>query len=182
MVRSLVVAILLLLSLSAVAQTTDRFEVFGGYSYFGGSYTAEEINPTNPSGWNVSATGKLNRWVGITADFSGYSQSNGAGENANAYNFLFGPTVSLPLHRFTPFAHFLLGESHVSPSGIQFLTSNNSFTLAVGGGLDYTVINHIALRFQIDQLHNGFATADNQLQYRVDHNFPRISTGIVLRF
>jgi opacity protein-like surface antigen len=182
MVRSLLVAaILLLLSLSAVAQTTDRFEVFGGYSYFGGSYTAEEIFPTNPSGWNVSATGKLKRWIGITADFSGYSQSNSA-DSANAYNFLFGPTVSLPFHRFTPFAHFLLGDSHVSPSSSPFLTSNNSFALAVGGGLDYTVINHIALRFQIDRLHNGFTTSDNQLQYRVDHNFPRISTGIVFRF
>jgi opacity protein-like surface antigen len=182
MARSLLVAILLSFSLSVAAQSTPRFEFFGGYSYFDGSYTAEGIFPNHPSGWNVSATGNLNRWVGFTADLSGYSQSDGIGDSANAVNFLFGPTVSLRLHRFTPFAHFLFGDSHVSPSGTSLLTSTNSFAFAVGGGLDYAVVKHIALRFQIDELHNGFTTSDNQVQYRVDHNLPRISTGIVVRF
>ncbi len=170
------------LNLSVAAQAISRFEIFGGYSCFDGSYTAEGISPNHPNGWNVSATGKLNPWFGITADFSGYSQSDGVGDSAQAYNFLFGPTASLTLHRFTPFAHFLFGESYVTPSGFRFLTHNSSFADAVGGGLDYAVVRHIALRGQVDLLHNGFMTFDDQLQPRLNHNLPRISTGIVLRF
>ena len=184
MARVLLLAVTLSsLSLSLLAQSTNRVEIFGGYSYFDGSYTGEGVFPNHPQGWNASVTGKLNRWVGVTADFSGYSQSDGVGDSANAYNFLFGPTASITFHRLTPFAHFLLGDSHVNPSsGFKVLTSNNSFAFAVGGGLDYAVVKHIAVRAQVDLLHNGFTTNDNQLQYRVDHNFPRVSTGIVLRF
>jgi opacity protein-like surface antigen len=183
MTRLVLVALTLpLLSLSLLAQSNGKFEIFGGYSYFDGSYTAEGVFPNNPSGWNVAVTDKLNRWVGITADFSGYSQSDGIGDSAKTFNFLFGPTASLTFHRLTPFAHFLLGDSHVSPSGFRFLDSNNSFAYVAGGGLDYEVIKHAAVRVQIDELHNGFTTFDNQLQYRVDHNLPRISTGIVVRF
>jgi hypothetical protein len=182
MARWLLPVVLISLNLSVVGQSTNRFEIFGGYSYFDGSYTAEGIFPSHPNGWNASATGKLNQWVGITADFSGYSQSDGVGDSANAYNFLFGPSASLTFHRFTPFAHFLLGDSYVTPSGFRFLTHNSSFAYAVGGGLDYAVAKHVALRGQVDLLHNGFMTFDNQLQPRLNHNLPRISTGVVLRF
>jgi opacity protein-like surface antigen len=82
----------------------------------------------------------------------------------------------------TPFAHFLIGDSHVSPSGFKPLKSGNSFAYAVGGGLDYALIRHIAIRGQIDLLHNSFTTFDDQIQDRVSHNIPRISTGIVVRF
>jgi hypothetical protein len=96
MARLLLVVIFLSLSLSVVAQSTERFEIFGGYSYFDGSYTAEGIFPNNPNGWNVSATGRLNRWVGITADFSGYSQSDGAGDTPVLTIFYSGPLRRSP--------------------------------------------------------------------------------------
>jgi len=182
MVRLSSLVVLFVLFASVLAQSQDRVEVFGGYSYFAGSFTAEGITPNNPSGWNAAVTGNLNRWLGITADFSGYSQSDGIGDSANAFNFLFGPTASLPLRSFKPFAHFLIGDSHVGFNHFQLLSSNNSFAYAVGGGLDVSLMRHVAIRAQIDLLHNGFTTLDNQLQYRVDHSVPRISTGIVLRF
>ena len=167
-------------NISAMAQSAARVTIFGGYSYFDGSFTALVAN--NPQGWNAAFTVNLNRWIGLTADVSGFSQSDQTGGNAAVYNLLFGPTASVNFHRFTPFAHFLIGQSRVSPSGFIPLTSQRSFAYAVGGGLDYALVRHVGIRGQIDMLHNNFTTSDNQISDRVSHDIPRISTGIVVRF
>ena len=85
-------ALAVLFALPALAQNSYKAEIFGGYQY-------TRVNPgsgldgVNLNGWNASATGNLNNWLGVTADFSaGYKSVSGA--NAHFYNFLFGPTVS----------------------------------------------------------------------------------------
>jgi opacity protein-like surface antigen len=163
-------------------QSTDHVELFGGYSYFAGNFTAVPGHDS-PHGWNASVNVKADRWVGLDSDFSGFYRSDSTGDHARATNFLFGPRVSLPTRGFTPFAHFLVGFSHVNkPGGAGFLTSSNSFAYAFGGGLDYSLTRHFAIRGQADLLHNGFNTGDNQLQIRVDRFVPRMSTGLVFRF
>jgi len=171
-----------LFALPLVAQSDAHAVVFGGYSYFDGSYTAEGTPPNKPSGWNAAITGNLQHHLGLTADLSGYSQSIDSGDSSRVTNFLFGPTVSVSVRSFSPFAHFLVGVAYVSHTGFRFLSSSNSFAYAAGGGLDYNFTRHFGVRGQVDLLHNNFTTADNQLQTRINHSFPRISTGLVIRF
>jgi opacity protein-like surface antigen len=101
---------------------------------------------------------------------------------------LFGPQVSVPLDKITPFAHLLIGDTDVSYTAdsslphFSFLSANNSFTYGGGGGLDYRFTRHLAVRCQADWLHNGFNTQDNQLSYRLKRNVAGVSTGIVFRF
>lgn len=168
----------------ALGQVPDRFELFAGYSLVNADFTLTSTTVLN--GWNASMNFKSRSWFGLVADFSGYYPS--AFGSARAHSFLFGPQASVSLNRITPFAHFLIGDTNVSytadsslPS-FRFLSANNSFTYGGGGGLDYRLTDHLAVRGQADWLHNGFKTVDNQLSYRLKPNVARISTGIVFRF
>ena len=58
----------------------------------------------------------------------------------------------------------------------------SSFTFGAGGGVDYRLTRRIALRGQLDWLHTGFQTSDNQRSNEVIPNVVRVSTGIVFRF
>jgi hypothetical protein len=59
---------------AAAAQDTQRVEVFGGYSLLHDSILVP--GAANFSGWDTSATIFLNRWLGVTADFSGHYGSS----------------------------------------------------------------------------------------------------------
>lgn len=133
--------------------------------------------------------GKFLPWVGIVADLSRHYGSEDftrvcninppacspgrATVNATVSSVMFGPRVSVPIGRFTPFAHALLGISHIRDSGAAS-NSDTAFATAVGAGLDYKLIKGLAWRFQGDELHTRFFGGTQ------DHF--RFSTGIVLRF
>jgi opacity protein-like surface antigen len=86
---------------------------------------------------------------------------------------LFGPRLSVSLSKFTPFAHVLIGASHVKTDRNGF-GSDTSFGDALGGGLDYRLFHIIAWRFQGDYVHTRFfGTTQNNL---------RLSTGLVVVF
>src|SRR4029077_4256492 len=109
-------------SLTAFAQeNAPKAEFFGGYQYtrFDGGL--------NANGWDTALTGNLNRWFGVTGDFSGaYKTQNGV--SFNNYTYTFGPVVSLRQNRtFTPFAHFLAGGFHSSASFAGASGSGNGF-------------------------------------------------------
>jgi len=87
---------------------------------------------------------------------------------------MFGPQVSVPIGKFSPFAHALLGAAHVSDTGDNISTSDTSLAYAIGGGLDYKLIKIIAWRLQGDELHTRFFGSTQ------DHF--RFSTGVVFRF
>ena len=165
---------------TASAQIPTIGNVFVGYSLpgppnFGGIVSL--------NGWEGSLEGKFLPRVGIGADFGGgYGSENPVpvtcampctvrGTNSvRQYTYLFSPRVSIPVRRFTPFAHFLLGGAHVSANGL----TDTSFSTAVGGGLDYRLIHGLAWRGQLDNVHtNFFSSGENHI---------RLSTGIALRF
>lgn len=80
----LVVLAALLWSSFAVAQSSDRFEVFGGYSYINGDFTGVNHEATpgiTLQGWNASVNVKSGSWFGIVADFAGYYPSHDFGES-----------------------------------------------------------------------------------------------------
>lgn len=174
-------ATVIVLSVTAIAHAQiPSGNIFVGYSY-------SQTRPNSPvglNGWEGSLEGKIIPFIGIVADFSaGYGTNNQIigitcpisgcppfSQSVRRYTYLFGPRVSVPIGRFTPFAHALFGAAHINDQG----TTDTSFASAIGGGLDYKLIKGIAWRVQLDNVHtNFFSTGENHI---------RFSTGIDLRF
>jgi len=121
--------------------------VFFGYSFENTSSSALGLNLSRPNlqGWEGSLEGKWLPWVGIVADFSGHYGSesftaatpNGL-ESVNVtgheLEVMFGPRVSIPVGKFTPFGEILVGVAHINTGGDLPNSSNTSFATAVGGG------------------------------------------------
>ncbi len=169
----LVMILLLLLSVQAVAQDTPKAEVFGGYSYAGGNF----------HGWNASLTGNVNKWFGLTADFSGHYggaiDEDGFDERQRAHSYLFGARFSARRKRVMPFAHTLVGASTLKTEltgfGQRFLFSDTGFALVLGGGLDIEINDRVAIRaIQLDYLRTNF--------FNETQNKGRIAFGVVFRF
>ncbi len=154
-----------------MAQSVPKAEVFGGYSWTGGTF----------HGWNSSVTGNVTRRVGIVADFSGHYGNELDGSilvKQDAHSFLFGPRYSFRGKRFTPFVYALLGVTrfHLSAtvSGQKFSVSDSGFSSALGGGLDFRVNDRLAIRtFQIDYFRPNF--------FGEAHNRGRLAFGVVLQ-
>lgn len=167
---------------------------------------------SNFQGWNAEAQYNFSRWVGIAADFSGYNRSALVVEshspvsglpNGSSYSILVGPVISYRARKkITPFAHALFGWNRTSLSastftGISFplaslSTHYDDFTLALGGGVDYKLSHHVALRLgQVDWYHtsvnlnsfygNAFNTNVFQGLATRERNV-RLSTGVVVNF
>lgn len=183
----------LLLSVLSAAQSSDRKEIFAGYSYMN-----QDVSLTYPfgnsgiNGWNASATFPVKQNFGIVADFSGFYPSYNPGcgsqcsSTARVHTFLFGPQVSIHRGRWKPFARFLIGDTNMYTydAGVNAytFTSNNSLTFGAGGGIDFSLTSRLALRGQVDWLHSGFQTSDDQRTNEEIHNVVRISPGLVFRF
>ena len=167
------IGLVLLLSLTVMAQDTPRVELFGGYSYAG--------NGSN--GFDVSVAGNIDDWFGLVADVGGqYTRLDDQGftEKIRTHSILFGPKLSLRRsNRVVPFAHALFGFSHLRTETNEFgpllSFSDSSFGIALGGGLDITINDKFAIRaFQIDYLRTRF--------FSETQNKGRISVGLVFRF
>lgn len=164
--------LLLAAAVTVNGQETPKAEVFGGYSWAGGSF----------HGWNASVTGNVNKWFGVTADFSGHygkERDGGFVEKQRALSFLFGPRFTARRHkRISPFAYALFGgiNYHVSLSlNGQLLgaASDTGFNMALGGGLDIKVNERLAVRaFQLDYFRPNF--------FGESHNRGRLAFGLVL--
>ena len=157
-----IVIALLLLGGAGFAQVPTSGNVFIGYSYNRANFAGDSINL---NGWTGALEGKVAPFLGIVADISGQY-----GSGVSQHNVLFGPRVSASIGRIRPFAHVLIGVSHVSGGG----DSDTSFGDAIGGGVDYKLIKLIAWRFQGDLLQTRFFN-DTQNDFR-------FSTGVVVHF
>ncbi|HNB72885.1 MAG TPA: hypothetical protein PLU80_10870 [Acidobacteriota bacterium] len=148
---------MILASIPTLAQDTPKAELFAGYSAARFANRGDYL-----SGFSVSINGNFTRSVGVVADFGTYFKNND-----QIYNFMAGPRFSYrKSSRVTPFAQVLAGVVAPEPA----------FTMAIGGGIDIKLNEHIAFRaVQVEYLFlRGGENATN-------HN-ARISTGIVFRF
>lgn len=149
-----------LVTLAGFAQETPKPEVFGGYQF-------TTLDPSwNASGWNGAATMYINRWMGVTGDFSGAYKT---GESFHTYTF--GPVVSMHKGAITPFAHGLFGGAHDS-----FVVGGASgFAMMFGGGVDVGRKQFAFRVGQVDWLITRFSGITNK-------NNARVSTGVLYRF
>jgi opacity protein-like surface antigen len=191
------------LSVFLQAQTPDvpRADVSMGYAFTRTNFPLD-TDPLagngagNLQGWSASATVNVNRWFGIIADFGGYygsATANNTFKPANCVNctgvavgtvrnintFVAGPQFSFLQDQLTFFVHPLFGAAHVREE-MEFFSnslptiSTTSFSVMLGGGLDYALSRHFAVRGQVDY----FSTR------LLDNRFSniRVSPGIVFRF
>lgn len=170
-----------LLPYQALAQDAPRAEVFGGFQYFRANTgtDVENLDHFNLNGWDASLSGFFNRYVGITADFSGAYGSPeflGVPIHTKLHTFMFGPVLRLPNPtHLTPFVHALGGGVHTSADAAGLNDSDTSAAWAVGGGLDLNMAKIFAIRLaQVDYLQTRTG-GDSQ------NNF-RYSAGIVIKF
>jgi hypothetical protein len=192
--RNLILISLLcvLCTLPATSQDTPRVEVFGGYSLLHDG----NASPTNFQGWDASSTAYVNRWFGITSDFSGhYSTTNtsflvatGVPEEVRVtqriHNFMFGPHLAYRKSWYVPFGQALFGVNHTGEdvsvtcplcgfaSGIA-PPSTNTFSMALGGGVDIPVGHSFFVRpVQAEYILRRVGSFnDNQFRYSAGVGF-----------
>ena len=160
----------------------SRIELYGGYDYirFNINASASVLQPPSET-FNANGAGgqlvyNVNNWLGILGDLSGYWAANATKAGA-AMPYLFGPRVSLRRGKVTPFAQLLAGGILTS-SGIQSSGWQSHFAMAVGGGVDVRISQHISFRpvqaeYFLTKIPDGLNNRQN--------NF-RVGVGIVLRF
>ncbi|HLY92000.1 MAG TPA: hypothetical protein VKQ89_01965, partial [Candidatus Angelobacter sp.] len=112
---------------------------------------------------------------------------------------LFGPTVTSYFGKSSVFGHALFGVAHSSLSAGASLpilgglsapiSSGNAFAMAFGGGLDFGLSRHFAIRAaQIDWVRTNFNSLDSLTSGLTsgigssNQNSFRFSTGVVWRF
>ena len=181
-----------LCSIGAQAQLAGG-NIFFGYTNSGGGVFANSSglqgsHGANFNGWELSGEGKFLPWIGLVGDLSTHYGSHDVvvcatspappcattNMDGKRVSFMVGPRVSVPVGRFTPFAHAMLGIAHQSDHGGGISNSDTSLITAIGGGVDYKLIPAVAWRLQGDELHTRLFGAAQ------DHF--RFSTGIVVRF
>jgi hypothetical protein len=156
----------------AMAQSDDssKVEAFAGYSYL---HVSDQGVSANANGGSGAISYNVTPMIGVVADFGGYTGSSN-GFNGNIISYLFGPRVSYHSGKFTPFAQALFGGNRFSGGG----TSMNAFGMTAGGGVDYALTPHIAIRpIQAEYYLTKFNDGHNNRQ----NNF-RYSAGIFYRF
>jgi opacity protein-like surface antigen len=184
MLKAIWIAIFLWVGASvASAQIPTSGNVFFGYSFENASSSAlDNVTRPNFHGWEGSLEGKLAPFFGLVTDISGHygSQTYTLAPpgpptyrvTGHEYEVLFGPRVSVPVGKFTPFGEFFVGVAHISSNG--FSPTNTSWATTLGGGIDYRLVRLLAVRVEGDYVRtNFFSTSQNDI---------RISTGIVFRF
>lgn len=173
-----------LFSAAVQAQERQTVDIFAGYSYVRANPSTSGFNGFSLNGGSGSVAYNFKSWLSGVADFGGYNNSNvlGTGVNSTLSTYLFGPRVSY--HRFgrvTPFGEVLFGVAHTEARFLNATNSQTPFAMTVGGGFDYRLSNHLALRAaKVDYLLTRFSELNNTTQ-KTQNNL-RVSTGIVFRF
>ena len=169
---------------AAQAQDVSKFDVFAGYSYVRANPATSGIDSFNMNGGSASLAYNANNWLSAVADFGGYHTNNilGTGIDGTLSTYLFGPRISYHHDsRITPFGQVLFGVAHIGgDNGLAFSTSNNSFAMAIGGGVDFKVSHRFSIRpVQVAYLMTHF----NELGLGAQNqNNLRVSTGVVFHF
>ncbi len=185
---------LMLASLPTMAQDTPAGEVGGGYTFrsYGHPPAAQPPSRISMNGWNVTGDYNFNRWLGVAVD-GDWTTNSTDGATTHISTAMIGPQIyPLGHHRLTPFVHGLVGAGryYINVPGCGCFGPNftddfaqYAFAWAVGGGVDYTVVPHVAVRLgQIDFEQVRFGLQDFQSGAQPAQNNFKYSAGILFRF
>jgi len=179
-----VLVALLLTAAAASAQEigTPQYEV-------GVDYSGVHINSANYARHGTGNGGSgyfaynINNMISLVGDFGGYANTR-TGIDEKAMTYLFGPRFTWRHGRLNPYVQFLFGGAYAWDNPTH-LTAN-SFATAAGGGLDYTLTHHIALKpIQVEYLMTQFRSTElgGATAGFGDHqNDIRYSAGVVFLF
>jgi outer membrane immunogenic protein len=181
-----VLAIFLAFSAAASAQETDtpKYEVGVNYSWLHVNSANSDFQRTGNGGSGYFVY-NLSRMIGLVGDFGGYANTR-TGINDKVLTYLFGPRFTWRHSRLNPYAQFLFGGAYAwsGPNGNS--NTQNAFATAAGGGLDYVLTKHIAVKpIQVEYVMTQFDSASlggSTKGFGSHQNDVRYSAGVVFRF
>lgn len=144
-----------------------------------------QITSNGGSGYFVY---NVSRVLGLVADIGAYRNGtvHGAFNGETSVTYLFGPRFSLRWWaRVTPYTQFLFGGARISAGlanpAVASTSSENSFALAAGGGIDVSITPHVAIKPV--QIEYAMTQASDFAGSRIGvQNGFRYSAGVVFRF
>lgn len=187
---AIVMGTLLVSAAASYAQEAGTPKAEVGFDY---SYT--RVNPGggtpsyNENGGSGYVEYNLNRVVGLVADLGGnYVGKAGVFNIDNTtFTYLFGPRFNWRVSRFTPYVQTLVGGARFSYGSGSSLAepgasaTQNNFALAVGGGIDVALTNHLAIKpIQVEYLMTQIPNVGTNQTFA--QNDLRYSAGVVFRF
>ena len=197
------IAVAALFTMAAVAQDVPKFEVPVGFSFVNVHPDLSPITSFNIFGGGGGFVYNVTPWIGIKADFMGYTQGSGVKSQltnagytvvgnvqGNVFTYMFGPQIKKHSGKFQPFGQALFGAAHSNSyaniySAIHGLTSsnnnNNAFAMEFGGGLDYALTPHFQIRpVEVDYLYTRFGV--NGTSYTGNQNNFKYLAGVNFTF
>jgi hypothetical protein len=157
MCRAIAVSFLtaLLFGFSSHAQTLSHTDIaLSGYGAFTGATEGNGTyqSPSNQAGGIIELRHISNPIVGYEANYS-FNRANQSYNltevKADAHEFGADWIISIPVLNFRPFVLAGLGGLYFHPDSNQPGTSSDlKFVYVYGGGVDWTIIPHLGLRFQ----------------------------------
>jgi hypothetical protein len=197
-----VMAFSILVTMAAVAQDYPKFEVPVGFSFVNVHPDLSPITSFNVFGGGGGFVYNVTPWIGIKADFQGYTQGSGVKNQltnagyvvgdlqGNVFTYLFGPQIKKHSGKLQPFGQALFGAAHSNAyaniydtiNGIKSASSNNNaFAMEFGGGLDYALTKTIQLRpVEVDYLYTRFGV--NGTSYTGNQNNFKYFAGVNFTF
>jgi len=184
----------LLFTVAAVAQDVPKFEIPVGFSFVNVHPNLSPITSFNIFGGGGGFVYNVTPWIGIKADFMGYTQGSGLKNQlvnntipltynvqGNVFTYMFGPQIKKHSGKFQPFGEALFGAAHSNAyanayNNIHGLTStssnNNAFAMEFGGagavhaeaGVDY-----LYTRFGVNG--TSYTGSQNNFKYFAGVNF-----------
>jgi opacity protein-like surface antigen len=197
-------ALFMLTSLPAVAQfsATPKIEVEGGYAFrafqyppsYGEGTTVDTYPRVKMNGFDVNAVYNFTSWIGVVGDVDG--TRNAAPDPFSGtditwvYSVAGGPRFyPVGHHKLTPFAEVLVGHGFlsitapaVSGCGTGCKITDGSFVWSAGGGVDWSLSRHFAVRLgEVDYEQTTFQAIASPGLTDVDKNF-KYKAGFIVRF
>src|ERR1700676_1495275 len=189
------IAVLCVFSTLAAAQDqpAPKWEVYGGYSFLypnsdlhamlpGGVLPVGSTVESNPRGLGGSITYDFKRWFGLTLDGSTHWGSGESGlgnkiDDARFTNISLGPKFTYRTTHVSPFLEALVGDHRLGPDAFHTI---NKLGFMFGGGLDFKVRKHVALRLpRVDYVMSSHRYGPSATTRSTDLRGIRAQAGIV---
>ncbi len=160
---------------------TYKYEAYVGYAY-------TSINMVNQArhglqGGEASLTREFGKHYGIMADGAYYKLAMGTGNpgSPTVTSILLGPEFHMIIWGpISAYAHGLLGAEH---TGGENQTPNFSFAGGAGGGAEYALGRHLAIRAQGDDIAASFTVINPGPGYSPHRTrSSRATFGVAYRF